>query len=255
MSYEKLLLSAREQGELRRQQKGLGRRERKFVDNEIDTALLTGEGIGKKSLIPSREKESDSELDFMTEFFNKLQASNVDLKSQVQQALEKANVESTEKKPELNTNLKGESKDQTAADFIASFEQTETKQSYKAYWDEKQYSIGFGTKAKNKDEVITHEEALSRLNKETEKAKKNVMEFREKFNYSWNGDQVKALTSFTYNLGRNGLLKLIEEGKRGDEEISDMILEYNMSGGKVNPGLTKRRKAEYQLFSTGSIAD
>jgi len=102
MSYEKLLLSAREQGELRRQQKGLGRRERKFVDNEIDTALLTGEGIGKKSLIPSREKESDSELDFMTEFFNKLQASNVDLKSQVQGALEKANADSTQKEPKLN---------------------------------------------------------------------------------------------------------------------------------------------------------
>lgn len=93
MSYEKLLLSAREQGELRRQQKGLGRRQRKFVDNEIDTALLTGEGIGKKSLIPSREKESDSELDFMTEFFNKLQASNRSLKEQVQDALVQAGAE------------------------------------------------------------------------------------------------------------------------------------------------------------------
>ena len=90
MSYEKLLLSAREQGELRRQQKGLGRRQRKFVDNEIDTALLTGESIGKKSLVPSREKESDSELDFMTEFFNKLQASNRSLKEQVQDALVQA---------------------------------------------------------------------------------------------------------------------------------------------------------------------
>ena len=96
MSYEKLLLSAREQGELRRQQKGLGgKRERKFVDNEIDTALLTGQGIGKKSLIPSREKESDSELDFMTEFFNKLQASNRSLKEQVQDALQKANTETS----------------------------------------------------------------------------------------------------------------------------------------------------------------
>jgi len=102
MSYEKLLLSAREQGEVRRQQKGLGKRERKFVDNEINTALLTGEGIGKKSLIPSRSKESESEDGFLTDFFYKLQASNKTLKEQVQEALEKANTNSTQKEPKLN---------------------------------------------------------------------------------------------------------------------------------------------------------
>jgi len=94
-TYEKLLASAREQGTLRLQQKGLGKRQRKFVDNEIDTALLTGEGIGKKSLIPSREKESESKFDFMSEFFNKLQASNKSLKEQVQEALKKANTETS----------------------------------------------------------------------------------------------------------------------------------------------------------------
>jgi hypothetical protein len=99
MSYEKLLLSAREQGNLRLQQKGLGgKRERKFVDNEIDTALLTGEGIGKKSLIPSRNKESEPELDFMTDFFNRLQASNKSLKEQVKDALVKAGADEPEVK-------------------------------------------------------------------------------------------------------------------------------------------------------------
>ena len=102
MSYEKLLLTAREQGEIRRQQKGLGKRERKFVDNEINTDLLTGKGINKRSLIPSRSKESESELGFMTEFFDKLQASNLSLKEQVQEALEKANTDSTQKEPKLN---------------------------------------------------------------------------------------------------------------------------------------------------------
>ena len=102
MSYEKLLLSAREQGDLRRQQKGLGRRERKFVDNEIDTSLLTGEGIGKRSLIPSSSKESESEDGFLTEFFYKLQASNKSLKEQIQEALEKANTDPIQKEPKLN---------------------------------------------------------------------------------------------------------------------------------------------------------
>ena len=253
MSYQQLLLSAREQGELRRQQKGLNEREQRlFSDGEENVDLLSGKGIAVKSLIPSRKKQdTEPELDFMTKYFNKLQASNVDLKDQIQQVLEKANQESTQKEPELNKDLKV----QSSADFIASFEQVEPKETYKAYWDKKQYSIGFGTKAKSKDEVITHEEALSRLNKATTKAQKDVMEFRKKFNYGWNQDQVKALTSFTYNLGRANLLRLIESGKRGDEEISDMMLEYNRSDGKVEPGLTKRRKAEYELFSLGSITD
>lgn len=123
MSYQKLLASAREQGTLRLQQKGLGKRQRKFVDNEIDTALLTGEGIGKKSLIPSRGKESESKFDFMSEFFNKLQASNVDLKSQVQQALEKANTDSTEKKPKLNVSGSGFEGFETGVKFKADIEE------------------------------------------------------------------------------------------------------------------------------------
>lgn len=160
--------------------------------------------------------------------------------------------------PKLNKGLGSrpeKTEDQSIAEFIASFELSEQKETYEAYWDEKQYSIGFGTKAKSKDEVITHEEAISRLNEATAKAKKDVIEFNKKFNYDWNQDQINALTSFTYNLGRENLLTLIESGRRGTEEIADMILEYNMSGGKVNPGLTKRRKAEYELFSSGSIAD
>ncbi len=95
MSYQKGLTSAREAGTLRLQQKGLGKRERKFVDNEIDTALLTGEGIAKKSLIPSREKESESEDGFLTKFFYRLQASNKSLAEQVEEALQKANTETS----------------------------------------------------------------------------------------------------------------------------------------------------------------
>lgn len=103
MSYQQLLLSAREQGELRRQERGLGKRERVSRDTEEDTDLLTGKGIAKKSLIPSREKQStESELDFMSEYFYKLQASNIDLKSQIQEALERANAEPTQKEPKLN---------------------------------------------------------------------------------------------------------------------------------------------------------
>ena len=123
MSYEKLLLTAREQGDLRLQQKGLGKRERKFVDNEINTSLLTGEGIGKKSLIPSRSKESESEDGFLTDFFYKLQASNKTLKEQVQEALEKANTDSTQKEPKLNVSGSGFEGFETGVKFKADIEE------------------------------------------------------------------------------------------------------------------------------------
>lgn len=160
--------------------------------------------------------------------------------------------------PKLNKGLGSrieKTEGESISDFIASFEQDEKKETYKAYWDEKQYSIGFGTKAKNKDEVITHEEALRRLETATQEAKENVVDIAEKFGYDWNEDQIKALTSFTYNLGRTNLLRLTENGTRGTEEIADMILEYDKVGNTVKPGLTERRKAEYELFSAGSIAD
>ena len=102
MSYQKNLLTAREAANLRRQQKGLGQRKRRFVDNEIDEALLSGEGIAKRSLISSRKKEPESEFNFMTEFFDKLYASNKSLKDQIQEALEKANTDPVQKEPKLN---------------------------------------------------------------------------------------------------------------------------------------------------------
>jgi len=248
-AYEGKLLSAREQSQLRLAQKGLrGERTRLFRDEEADPNKL----VTTRGLIPSRgRKEETSQPDFMTQFFDELQVSNKSLREQIEEYVQKNEIESAQKEPKLNKDLKV----QSAADFIASFEQTKPQKTYKAYWDEKRYSIGFGTKAKSKDEVITHEEAISRLNEATAKAKKDVIEFNKKFNYDWNEDQIKALTSFTYNLGRENLLTLIESGRRGTEEIADMILEYNMAGGKVEPGLTKRRKAEYELFSLGSIAD
>ena len=72
----------------------------------------------------------------------------------------------------------------------------------------------------------------------------------DRYGYDWDSDQITALTSFTYNLGAGNLEKLLEGGSRGDEEISNMILEYNKAGGKVLPGLVKRRKAEAALFSS-----
>ncbi len=140
-------------------------------------------------------------------------------------------------------------KKDSVEDFIASFEASEIKDSYKAYWDNKQYSIGFGTKAKSKDEVITHEEALARLSKETAKARKSVIGIMKKYGYDFTNSQVDALTSFGYNLGATSLEEVTKKGTRGIEEISDAMLEYVYADGKKQDGLIKRRKAEYNLFN------
>ena len=78
-----------------------------------------------------------------------------------------------------------------------------------------------------------------------------VLKMKKDSGYDWSKNQVDALTSFTHNLGAGNLKKLTENGTRGDEEISDMLLEYKYAGGKVREGLIKRREAELKLFNEG----
>lgn len=78
-SYKKLLLTAREQADLRFRDKGLGKRTRKFVDNEENSDLLSGQ-----SLVPQRVRQDVSqEEDFMTSYYNKLYEQNQELKEQL----------------------------------------------------------------------------------------------------------------------------------------------------------------------------
>lgn len=121
----------------------------------------------------------------------------------------------------------------------------------KAYEDYGQISIGFGTKAGSLDETISREQAMKDLTKEVMKSRTIVLKAAKEYGYDWTENQVDALTSFTYNTGQGGFNQLIEGGTRGNEEISEMMLEYNKAGGKVLEGLVKRRKAESKLFTQG----
>jgi len=131
--------------------------------------------------------------------------------------------------------------------FIAGFEGFKEK----AYDDYGQISIGFGTKATDLDQTITREEALKALSNDVLKARTIVLNAVKEYGYDWSENQIDALTSFTYNTGQGNFSELIKDGTRGDEEISEMMLKYNKAGGKVLPGLTKRRKAEATLFTQG----
>lgn len=70
-----------------------------------------------------------------------------------------------------------------------------------------------------------------------------------------NQGQFDALCSFVFNLGAGAfkgstLLKLLNARKY--DEAADQILVWNRAGGRVLPGLVKRRTSERMMFLTGS---
>lgn len=63
-----------------------------------------------------------------------------------------------------------------------------------------------------------------------------------------------AFSSLAYNIGigafqKSSVLRLANEGKT--KEACDFMLNYNKAGGKVFPGLVKRRKSERLLCLSG----
>ena len=65
---------------------------------------------------------------------------------------------------------------------------------------------------------------------------------------SLNDNQRDALISFCFNVGPGNLKKLC--ANRTISEIGNHITDYDHAGGKVVAGLTRRRKAEQELFKT-----
>tara|TARA_R100000234_G_scaffold116990_1_gene94785 strand:+ start:2577 stop:3344 length:768 start_codon:yes stop_codon:yes gene_type:complete len=112
-------LTAREQAELRRAQKGFTDRSRLFTDGEPDPNKL----VTKRGLVPSRDKEETSETDFLTEFTSELYASNKSLREQVEEAIQKAESESTQKEPKLNVSGSGFEGFETGVKFKADIEE------------------------------------------------------------------------------------------------------------------------------------
>ena len=121
--------------------------------------------------------------------------------------------------------------------------------SAKAFWDHKQYSIGYGTKANGKDEVIDEKEADKRLRATVKETRDKVVAYGKKHNYGFNSSQIDSLTSFAYNLGPGILDKVTDGGKRTISEIAEAIPKYNKASGEVNKGLEKRRNIELAMFN------
>ena len=113
---------------------------------------------------------------------------------------------------------------------------------YKPVPTEKEFTVGWGHYGVPKGTVWTQKQADDQLVKDLVKYENYVNSLKRQFNEN----EFSALTSFVYNCGLGSLQTLCRN--RNNQQIADALLLYNKGGGKVLPGLTKRRKAERELF-------
>lgn len=144
--------------------------------------------------------------------------------------------------------------------LIAEFEGLPKKNPLNAYWDKygKVWTIGYGathyldgSPVKQGDKLKSKEEALELLREMTKQYEENVYKL---VTHPINMYQADALTSFAYNCGVGNLKKstLLKKVNKNDMDptIRDEFAKWNKSGGQVLAGLTRRRKAEADLYFT-----
>lgn len=93
---------------------------------------------------------------------------------------------------------------------------------------------------------ITKEKAEELLKADMSKFEKEVMRYNPV--YDFNENEFSALVSFAYNVG--SIKGLTASGSRNRATIAEKMLLYDKAGGRTLAGLTRRRKAERELFLT-----
>lgn len=130
----------------------------------------------------------------------------------------------------------------SAEDLIASFEGF----SPTAYWDNKQYSWGYGTKAPGAGSEITESQARQELRKHIQN---DYGYLHPLVSVSLTNNQWAALLSFSYNLGTGNADNLLQNINAQDwAALGQQWEKYVNAGGVYNAGLADRRAAEWQYF-------
>jgi GH24 family phage-related lysozyme (muramidase) len=129
---------------------------------------------------------------------------------------------------------------------LISFLQDAEGFSEKAYWDNKQWSIGYGTRS-FQGEVITKEEAAQRLNEEIASHAARVDKAQEEAGILLSEGQRNALISFDYNTGEGD--SVIKRFAGNPAAMKQKMMEYAQS-----KGLENRRLKEIALFDSGDAA-
>ena len=116
---------------------------------------------------------------------------------------------------------------------------------YKPVPTEKYWTIGYGHYGQDvaPNMTITQAQAEIMLGMDLVKYEQAVDHYAI---FPLSQNQFDALVSFAYNCGVGNLQKLL--AGRNALQVAEAMLKYNKAGGKVLTGLTRRRKAEYDLF-------
>jgi lysozyme len=112
-------------------------------------------------------------------------------------------------------------------------------------------TIGYGhviLPHENFDDGITEDEAEDILKRDLTKFENGL---RRLINAPINSNQFSSLCSFSFNLGlgafqRSTLRMVVNRGEH--DRVREQLMRWNRAGGKVLKGLTKRRKAEADLY-------
>ena len=138
----------------------------------------------------------------------------------------------------------------TAIDLIKKYEgfKPEAYQDSVGVW-----TIGYGTTRINGEPIkagmtITEDQALQLVQQEVNKLWSQIEQISR---INLNQNQMNALVDFAYNLGFNALktstlMKYVNQSKF--DQAANEFTRWVYAGGKVLPGLVKRREAEKQLF-------
>lgn len=120
------------------------------------------------------------------------------------------------------------------------------------YWDYKQYTSGYGTKAGSPDEKIDQATADQRLQESLATAAAHV----DSVNPNLPPGPRAALISLTYNAGpgwaNSGLGDMVRGGDLAGAQ--ERFQQYNKAGGEVLPALQKRRAQEATWFNQSGAA-
>lgn len=112
------------------------------------------------------------------------------------------------------------------------------------------WTIGYGHTGRVDGKAIGAGMKIT-LQKADELLKADLAKFESKVNkydskYKWTQNEFDAMVSFSYNVGN--IDQLTANGTRTKDMIAAKLPVYNKAAGKVLAGITKRRKAEQELF-------
>lgn len=151
-------------------------------------------------------------------------------------------------------NRQTETKNEYFNDSFINFIKSKEGFSAKAYRDNLQYSVGYGTVATSPNEVITETEAEARLVSELSQAASETDRRLASRNIELNQYQKEALYSYTYNRGAGGLDQLLKNSNSDWGSISANMPVYWGSYTPAQDGLINRRNDEVQYANSGGTS-